>query len=343
MHKSIIIIAWSALSSILPFSAAFGSPAKAVIVQATSFHTSYAGYAEVMPVSPLIIRADQTGDLQGFHLMPGSHLKAGEAFARMGGPRVAAELKKEAAKVKEAQQKEALATDALHSARRTYPSFTSRRELDLARENLASAQAQLIRARAEQASLSQRIVLRSPVKGRVMRILAANDQRVASGTAIIKMLPSNGLWLVASYYGREAREIHEGLNGQFVPADGSPPIPVHLVREIPGLRPDGSQRFGLLSTNPADWETGERGRILLNGPARTAVSVPTSALIFNQGQWWVMTLQQGQPHRTPVILGPAHGEDTLVLSGLPAGSQVVVRNAYLLFHHDFAAHYTPPD
>ena len=41
--------------------------------------------------------------------------------------------------------------------------------------------------------------------------------------------------------------------------------------------------------------------------------------------------------------GPARGDEVLILAGLAPATPVVVRQAYLLYHRDFAAHYTPPD
>lgn len=328
---------------LLPFSATQAAQPVTAIARTIAYQPHYIAYAEVVPTRPLVLRAGQSGDIESLHLLPGAHLRAGEIVAKIGGPAVTAALRQAAATLNGARQRKKFAADALLSAQRTYPSFTSRIELDNAKIALALARTQLANARSALASWQQRIVLRSPAAGQITQLLAANGERIPDDAPILKMIPAGNLWLLANYYGGTARKFKNGLGGRFIPANGMPSIPVHVISRIPELLSDGSQRIGLESTGSADWESGERGQVVLYGRRREVVSIPTSALIFDQGHWWVLTLNQGQPGRTRVTPGPAQGSQTIILSGLTAGDQVVVQDAYLIFHRDFAAHYTPPD
>lgn len=81
----------------------------------------------------------------------------------------------------------------------------------------------------------------------------------------------------------------------------------------------------------------------MSGPPRAAVAVPASALILDAGKWYVLTDTSGKLARQPVVPGPAQGTDVVITTSLRPGVPVVVREAYLLYHRNFAAQYTPPD
>ena len=73
------------------------------------------------------------------------------------------------------------------------------------------------------------------------------------------------------------------------------------------------------------------------------MAVPAGALIPDAGHWYVLTERTGKLLPQAVTPGPTQGDDVLILKGLAPGTPVVVRQAYALYHRDFAAHYTPPD
>ena len=88
---------------------------------------------------------------------------------------------------------------------------------------------------------------------------------------------------------------------------------------------------------------GEFGTVTLNAPQRRLVAVPTRSLILDQGKWWVMvhTAQGDRPQA--VVPGPTLGWQTFLERGLNPGTQVVVENAYLLFHRGISKGYQLPD
>lgn len=96
-------------------------------------------------------------------------------------------------------------------------------------------------------------------------------------------------------------------------------------------------------TAGARWVDGEFGSVTLDLPPRKLVAVPTRSLILDQGKWWVLVHTGSGDHAQEVIPGPRRGWQTYLESGLKAGSQVVVQNAYLLFHRSIGAQYQPPD
>ena len=134
------------------------------------------------------------------------------------------------------------------------------------------------------------------------------------------------------------------MKGRFTPADGSPPISVRVC-SIPGLiAAGGGESIALCPTqaNPA-WLSGEAGKVTLDLPQKELVAVPTRALILNQSQWWVMVRTAKGDHPQQVVPGPVDGWNTFIESGLAPGAQVIVNNAYLLFHASMAEQFQIPD
>ena len=81
----------------------------------------------------------------------------------------------------------------------------------------------------------------------------------------------------------------------------------------------------------------------LDGPTRSLVSVPTRALILDQGRWWVLLHAQRADRARAVVPGATRGWQTFIERGLVPGQQVVVRDAYLEYHRGIAGRYQPPD
>ena len=152
------------------------------------------------------------------------------------------------------------------------------------------------------------------------------------------------MWLRASYYGADATALQAGMTGSFFPAGGGNAIPVKIASVFGTLKPDGGESVGLLASTPAPgWLNGESGTVIVNGSARLLVVVPTRALILDQGRWWVLIHTNQGNRRQVVIPGSARGWQTFIVSGLKAGEQVVVANAYLEFHRGISKSYQPPD
>ncbi|MGH7996869.1 MAG: hypothetical protein ACREFX_11005, partial [Opitutaceae bacterium] len=110
------------------------------------------------------------------------------------------------------------------------------------------------------------------------------------------------------------------------------------------IAPDGAESVGLAATAASElWRVGESGMVVLRGPTRPLIVVPTSALILDRGQWWVLVQAGRGTRRQPVVPGPVRGWQTFIENGLNVGDQVLVENAYLEFHLGISRHYQPPD
>ena len=117
-----------------------------------------------------------------------------------------------------------------------------------------------------------------------------------------------------------------------------------MVRSlIAPLEPDGGRGVGCTLEKGVQVYSGEMGTLRLTGAPRAWAAVPTAALVMNQGTWWVLVEEAKGPRPQQVEIGPARDGWTLVRQGLAPGQKVVVADAYLVFHRDFAKQYQPPD
>jgi RND family efflux transporter MFP subunit len=315
-----------------------------VSAQAQTYRPQFNAYAQVVPIQVLTVRAAIDGVIEGLVALPGQRLEAGDVIARIGGPEQVDAMQQASAKVAAAEQGFQAALDAEKSTARVYPSFADRRRLDRAKADLAAAEQQLADAKAELARLRSLSTIASPVAGTVVSLRAANGARVSQGSPVLVIQPQDDLWLEAIYYDVPPSVLSPGQSATFRPANGTVPLAVRLAQVAPSLRPDGGLPvFFRAAAAAPDWRTGESGEVVIEGQPRRAVSVPTEALILDRGRWWVLEKTPGGLQHRAVDVGPSVGDKTFLLHGLRAGAEVVVRDAYLLFHRDFGRHYMPPD
>ena len=314
-------------------------------VTRVSFQPRYGAYGQVEPIHHIVIRSQLQGVVSKLSVVPGDAVKQGQVIARITGPTHHAALKQAEAAVAHAQTQLELARqlkqgiDQLPKGLRTKPQMQkAAAAVTQAQSDLASAQAQLVKLRSA-------ATIKAPADGVVVTVQAANAERVAPGDELIKMQPAGKLWLKADYYGSDISEIHTGMKGIFHPADGSAPIAVTMLHVVPPQQTDGAVDVVCLpgSHPPAGWRNGAAGRLDLLGKKQSALRVPTSSLIMDQGRWWVLVHDAQGDHPHAVILGPSRGESTLITAGLKPGAQIVVHDAYMRYHRDFAKQYTPPD
>lgn len=316
-----------------------------VKVQAQPFSAHYSAYARVAPVHLVRVRTARAGVIDQLSVVPGDKLAAGQLLARLGGPSVKAALAQRRSAVQEAEAALTAAQKTLVVERQKRQSHLSTRQTVAQAQAAAQrAQAELTAARSSLEAFKASTALHAPTSGTVLALGAADGERVSAGKTVLTVQPAHGLWLKADYYGADATAVRTGMRGRFVPADGSPAVQVTVRSVFASQQEDGGRTVTLAPTAAKPgWESGEAGAVTIEGPRRTAVAVPTRALILDRGRWWVLVHTSQGDRRRAVTPGPSRGEDTLIEKGLSVGAKVVVANAYLKFHRDVSRHYEPPD
>ena len=310
-------------------------------VRLAAFKPEVHAWARVESAAPLVLRMPLAARIQRLLVSPGQAVGAGAPLVLLGGPRLDGQLAVAKAEVAAARRLSAAAERSAASARRSFPSFINRRQLDAAQAGLDAARGRLARARAELRALSKQTTIASPVAATVSAIHAATGADLPAGAPLLDLVARSGLLLRAEVFGRAPPV---GSRGRFVPDDGGDAVPVRLAAWLPERAADGARVADFSATGSGtDWQEGEAGEVVMSGPAQTAVAVPVAALILDAGRWLVLTDRGGRLAPVRVEPGPTRGGEALLLRGPAPGTPVVVRQAYLLFHRDLAAHYAPPD
>lgn len=345
---AIIAAALVALAPPLTAVAQSRSDAGIVTVEARSMKPTLEAYAQVEPISLLTVTAPAAGILAGLRVVPGMHVRAGQELAHLSGPQIDAMLSQARYSVATAQTQLATAEKVLATQRQQFEAQLTTRDLvNQAEGAAAEAKTALNAAQSRLSAALQTTAMVAPSESIVLALNSTDGALVSTGQAILTLQPANRLQLTATYYGPDIAEVHAGMTGTFVPSDGNAPVPVKVSAIVGAVTAGGGASVAMVagtgSRAAPRWMTGEFGRVTLDLPRRTMVAVPTRALVLDQGKWWVMVHTAKGNHAQAVVPGPAEGWDTFIEQGLQPGAQVVVENAYLLFHQGITQTFQIPD
>jgi RND family efflux transporter MFP subunit len=313
-------------------------------VQAQTVSLQTKAYGRVRPIALVPVKAPAAGIVANFSSLPGATVRSGEVVATLSGPEVATAVARAQAALTSATAKRGAAQKTLTVLRSELASHLSTaQQVAQAEADLADAIGAIATAKAELETATQTATIRSPVAGTIVGLNAAAGERVSAGDTLITIQPSDQLWVTAQVYGANATTVHSGQRATFQGRGGAV-IPVQVVSIAPTSSGSGDVTVGLRASRPnPDWRSGEYGNVVFEGADARFVAVPTSALILDQGKWWVLVHSAEGDKPVEVVPGLSRGWRTFVRSGLAAGTQIVAQNAYLEFHRGIASRYQPPD
>ena len=221
-----------------------------------------------------------------------------------------------------------------------------RRVAEAAVEESRAALAVVEGARAARAGVSaggptarRDFALRSPVDGRVLRVLLTSEATVATGTALLEIGDTARLEIVAELLTTEALKAVPGTPVR-IERWGGPAVLEGRVRRV---EPAGftkvsalgveEQRVNVLinlTSPPAQWAAlGDGFRVgvrLVVQSVEQALRVPASAVFprADGAGMAVFAVQAGHARLVPVTVGARSGGEVWVREGLAAGAAVVV-------------------
>lgn len=316
-----------------------------VTVQAATVTPRLEAYGQVQPIATLPVNAAEEGTVAGLSIVPGIHVRAGEEIAHLSGPAIQTAVQQGEADVRSTQAQLTAAQKIVAIEREQLPSHLSTRATVQQGESaVAQAQAAFDNAQSRLQAVRQMTTISAPASGTVLTIDASDGQLVSVGQPVVTLQTRAKLWLRASYYGAELSSIRVGMTGVFLPANGSAPIPIRVQAISGAITAGEGEMIGLASvSSTVQWANGEFGTVTLNLPPRRLVAVPTRSLILDEGKWWVLVHTSQGEHPQQVVPGPVRGWNTFLESGLSAGSQIIVEDAYFQFHRGISNTYQPPD
>lgn len=309
--------------------------------RAVHYQPEVRAWAQVEPLAPLVLRTAVAAQVETVRVVPGQMVASSQPLITLAGPQLKAALATARARVQAAKSELAAARGTEASAKRTFPVATDRKTLDAAKSALAAAQAELATAQATLTSLKAQQTLRSRTAARVESVEVAPGTPLPADTPVVTLVPERSQWLRVEWF--DAQMPVPNATARFLPGNGEPAVPVHLVAALPARAPNGARILNFAPVGSSDWQAGEAGELVWQGLPQSAVAVPAESLILDAGHWYVLVDTGGKLIAQAVTPGPARGSDVLITHGLKPGVPIVVRQAYLLFHRNFAAQYAPAD
>jgi len=217
---------------------------------------------------------------------------------------------------------------------------------------LGSAKAQLEVRRNERASIAARLTdpsdtnppddsscciqIRSPVTGRVLKVIQESENVVQPGTPLIDIGDPLDLEVVADLLSTDAVQIKEGSSVR-IDGWGGPPIQGRVAR----IDPAGFLKVSALGIEeqrvrtridfadpPEAWSTlGHDYRVIVhvtvwNGD--NVLTIPVGALFRAGEDWVVFAVRDGRARTTPVKIDHRNGRMAEITSGLGEGDRVIL-------------------
>jgi HlyD family secretion protein len=181
------------------------------------------------------------------------------------------------------------------------------------------------------------VMVRAPVRGRVLRVLQKSEGVVPAGTPIVEIGNPDELEVVVDLLSPDAVKVREGAAARIVDWGG----PVPLAARVRRVEPSGFTRISALGVEEQRvsiildiLEARETWRALGDGFRVTAditiwqtddaVLVPQSALFRDGEEWAVFAARAGRASHAAVSIGQMNDLEAQVLEGLEPGEQVIV-------------------
>ncbi len=300
--------------------------------------------AHVQAVSNAVLSAPTTGIVTGLRVTPGETLRAGQTIAHLSGPSVMSEKNRLAADLKTAQIRVSAAIQVAAIEQQKFDDQLSTRDaVARVRADLDAARQQLVAAQSAAQGYAGLTTITVSEPGTVTTVSAADGQYVSAGQALVTVSSSRDLHVVADFYGSDAALVTVGMKGAFLSERGDVPTYLVVKRTSWSVTTPGQLEVWLSPVEGGSLESGSVGTISLSASNNRQLAVPSTALVLDGGEWWVLVHDKTGNHRRRVAPGLADRGWTSVRNGLSAGELVVTQDAYLFFHRDFSTRYQQAD
>ena len=277
-----------------------------------------------------------------------AHVESAEAALQQARARAAkaredrAQAQRDLARAENLAQEKVISAQALDLARNA--AVTSAREFEAAEYNVQVAASELKIARAGLVSLktdvgrpSPLIQLRSPVSGRVLRVLEKSERVVQAGTPIAILGQPDNIEIVADVLSTDAVKIQPGAPVLLVGWGGDHPLRarVRLVEpygftKISALGVE-EQRVNVVSDfvdSPGALGDGYRVECQITvWSGDDVLKVPMSSVFRRSQGWGAFVIENGSARARGIRIGHRNETEVEVLNGLAEGEKVIVHPA----------------
>jgi HlyD family secretion protein len=198
----------------------------------------------------------------------------------------------------------------------------------------AAAQTEALKTGRSSSTTGQKVTLRAPATGRVLRVVEENRRMVMAGSPIIQIGNPSGLEVVVDLLSSDAVKVHAGDAILFDGWGGD--------RELRGrvkyVEPSAFTKVSALGIEEqrvniicefVDFPTelGDGFRVdahIILWESANVLKVPTSALFRDRDEWKVFVIRAGKAQPVTVELGHRNELEAEITGGLKEGESVIV-------------------
>lgn len=210
---------------------------------------------------------------------------------------------------------------------------SAKASLEVRQKELQRAEAALIEDQTSEGPCCTEI--KSPVTGRILRVLAESEKVVQAGTPLMEAGDPTDMEIVADILSRDAVDIKPGA-AAVIDNWGGPPLAARVRRVEPSAVTKVSalgieeQRVPVvldLAGSAGQAELGDGFRVVARitvWEGRNLVAVPIAALFRQGGDWAVYKVVSGRAELSLVQLGRRNPQYAEVTKGLAAGDVVIL-------------------
>ncbi len=181
------------------------------------------------------------------------------------------------------------------------------------------------------------VMVRSPVEGRVLRVIEKSERVVAAGTPLVELSNPNNLEIVVDVLSSDAVKINPGAQVLIEDWGGAEPLEARVRVVEPSAFTKVSalgieeQRVNVIADflgSPGPLGDGFRveARIVI-WEGENVLKIPSSALFRQGDEWSVFVIEDGKALRRYAQVGHRSAFEVEILSGIEEGAQVILHPA----------------
>ncbi|MBN9696528.1 MAG: efflux RND transporter periplasmic adaptor subunit [Zoogloea sp.] len=317
-------------------SKSLGIVAQAAIAPGQALASGLPAIIEIPNGQQRVIAAPLAGIVESLETSPGLSVRRGQVLARLASPQ-ALELQRDRI---QADAQASLTKQTLQRDEQLFrEGLIAESRLQAARANATQAAAQAAERRQElslaQHSGGHTLSLTAPIAGTVLEQLATVGQRVEQAAPLYRIARLDPLVVDIQVPLPVAARVRAGAPIR-IPSTGAGGEVVAIGRAVDpssqSVRVRGTINRGADSLRPGQVTTADL--VLAEGPKSAADSqVPASAILHHKDKSWIfVAAREGDAtgyRALPVTVGGRSG-DAVLVSGLPAGAQVVTHGTAAL-------------
>jgi membrane fusion protein, multidrug efflux system len=280
------------------------------------------------------VRAELGGSMLQVTVDEGQPVRKGMLLGRIEAVTLEDTRRSAESAVRSSENQLAVATrEAERTAQLVEAGALAARDLDVAKNAVASAEAQLADARARLTTVQKQMqdaVIRSPIDGLVLRRAVDSGDVVAPGTELFTIIDPSSMRLDASVPSDELSSLRRGAPVRFSVRGYDQPFLGTIDRISPAADPATRQVpiFVAIPNTGGQLVAGlfAEGRVV--SASADGLVVPTNAVNTTEKEAWVLRVRDRQTERVPVTLGlrDDRTERVLITAGVNEGD-VLLRGA----------------